>query len=139
MRTTHDKTIITDQRVEKLVPGGDGLIRYENKVIFVPGVLPGEKIDLCLTEIKKNFSRGVCTAVLEESADRIEPLCPVYKECGGCNLMHMSYSTQITFKEQFLKEMFQKIAGIQLPEDLIFTPSPPFGYRTEGAGTQRRK
>ncbi|OQY34683.1 MAG: hypothetical protein B6241_03855 [Spirochaetaceae bacterium 4572_59] len=115
--------------VEKIVPGADGLIRDEGKVIFVPGVLPGEEIDFKILEEKKKFSRGICTHIHKSSADRIAAECPLYGSCGGCNFQHLKYEKQLEAKTMFLRDMFKKMAGIELAENLEFTPSKPFAYR----------
>ena len=121
--------IIEKLRIEKLIPGGDGLARYNGKVIFIPGVLPDEIADVEITSEKKSFSRGRCLKLHSRSPERTEPVCPLYGKCGGCNMQHLQYEYQLEIKTGFLRELFQKFAKMDLPEDFEFIPSPPYGYR----------
>ncbi len=120
---------IENAKVEKLVPGGDGLIRHEGKVVFIPSVLPDEIVDVEITEQKRSFSRGICTSIHTPSVDRIAPRCPYYNVCGGCNLQHLDYPKQLEYKRGFVQELFYKFAGIDLDDDFEFIPSKPFAYR----------
>ena len=74
-------------RIEKLVAGGEGLTRLEDgRVVFVPGVLAGELVEITLSEEKRDFGRGQLLNILEPSAQRREPPCPhVAQGCGGCD------------------------------------------------------
>ena len=115
--------------IETIVSGGDGLARSEGKVIFIPQVIPGEQVDISITEEKKSFRRGICLRVIEPSENRSDPFCPHFGVCGGCNFQHMDYEYQIQIKEKILKDLFRKFAGIELDQDFIFVPSPPLAYR----------
>ncbi len=114
--------------VEKLVSGGDGLVRDDGLVVFVPGVLPGEKILYRPGPIRKGFSRGTLLEVLVSSEDRREPPCPLYGECGGCDFMHLSDLAQQKAKTRLVQEAFRRLGKkeIALPE---LVAGPPWGYR----------
>ena len=141
-----DSEIYKNVKVEKVVPGGDGLIRLNGKVVFVPGVLEGETVDIRLVSQGRRFSRGKLVQIIESSGKRVEPFCSHYGRCGGCNLQHLGYQDQLTLKESFVREHFQRLAGIDLPAGFHFVSSPPAGYRnrvqfhkaSEGAGFKMR-
>ena len=141
----NDYKIYKNLQVEKVVPGGDGLVRLDGKVVFVPGVLAGESVDVRLVSEGRKFSRGELTAVNTPSDKRVEPFCPLYGECGGCNFQHIAYGEQLALKESFVREHFSRLAGVTLPEDFRFVPSPERGYRNrvqfhrcpEGAGFKK--
>jgi len=115
-------------KIEKLIPGGKGLCRIDGKVVFVPFVLPGEIVEISIVSEKKNFSEALLLEVHESSPDRIKPLCSHYLKCGGCNLQHMNYKTQLRVKKEFAENLLQRNADICLPEfDIV--PSTPFQYR----------
>jgi len=122
--------VIENLKIEKIVPGGDGLIRHEGRVIFVPGVLPGEVVDIRLTEIRKRFCRADVLQIHKPSPGRVSPVCPLYGQCGGCNLQHLEYGRQLEAKEGFVREHFRRIAGMELPGEFRFHPSDPYGYRS---------
>ena len=124
-----DSEIYKNVEVEKVIPGGDGLVRIDGKVVFVPGALEGETIDIIIVSEGRRFSRGQILEIRRPSDRRIEPLCPYYGSCGGCNLQHLGYEDQLELKESFVREHFRRLTGIELPDDFGFTASPPWGYR----------
>ena len=101
---------ITTGRIEKVVYGGNGLIRQDNFVIFVPGTLPGEKVNAKITQLKKSYAIAELLEVVEASADRIEPNCRTTGSRGdvvripGCVYDHMSYEAEVAVKQEQLLE-----------------------------------
>ncbi len=117
-------------RIEKLVAGGLGMARQEGKVVFLPGVLPGEAVEAEVTRLKRDYTLARVIRILESSPDRIDPPCPHYGECGGCQLQHTAYARQLREKEAILRETFQRTARLPDPPLLSILPAPePFGYR----------
>ena len=121
--------------IEKLIYGGDGLARTaadsdgRSMAVFVPFVLPGEQVEADLRQEKPGFARGTVAQVIEPSADRIEPRCPYFQRCGGCHYQHIPYERQLEFKAQILRETLQRIAKIELKDEIHLHPSPPWSYR----------
>ncbi len=114
--------------VEKLVSGGDGLVRRDGLVVFVPGALPGETIVYQPGPIKKGFSRGRLVEVLQASPDRVKPACALYGRCGGCDFMHLSYEAQRRAKVVLVQEAFLRLGKKEIaPPDLV--SGPPWAYR----------
>ena len=118
----------TQGLVEKLVSGGDGLIRDGGLVIFVPGALPGETIEYRPGPVKKGFCRGTLVRVLSPSPDRRKPPCPLYGRCGGCDFMHLSDEAQPRAKALLVQEAFRRLgkSEIALPEVVT---GPAWAYR----------
>ena len=75
--------------------GGEGVGKLDNKVCFVEGALPGEKICFIKQVEKKSFIRGLATKILTASNDRVEPVCQYYAECGGCQYQHINYEKEV--------------------------------------------
>ena len=115
--------------VEKLVYGGDGLARLDGRVVFVPFVLPGERIRVKAEQEKPGLIRGKTLAVLEPSADRVAPPCPVFGRCGGCHYQHASYDHQVTIKASILVEELRRLGKIEPPEEIAVVTGEPWGYR----------
>ncbi len=121
--------------IEKLIYGGDGLARTpagpdgRSMAVFVPFVLPGERVETEIQPGKQGFSRGTTVELIEASPDRIEPQCPYFEKCGGCHYQHIPYEKQLEFKTQILRETLQRIAKIELKDEIRVHPSPPWGYR----------
>jgi SAM-dependent methyltransferases related to tRNA (uracil-5-)-methyltransferase len=118
----------TRLHIEKLVAGGDGLGFLDGKAVFVPLALPGESVLVRPLPGKRDFLRAELVEVIEPSPNRIEPECPLYGECGGCNLQHLRYAEQLEAKSRIVAEAFSRIAHIEL-EPPPCAASEPFGYR----------
>src|ERR1051325_1026288 len=71
--------------------GGEGVGRLEDFVVFVPFVARGEIIEAELTEVRKRFGRAKLLRVLQPSLQRVQPRCPYFGDCGGCQYQHLSY------------------------------------------------
>lgn len=116
-------------KIEKLVYGGEGLAHAGGATLFVPFVLPGEEVEVTETERSKKFSRCKLDRVLGPSADRIEPACRHFGECGGCQYQHIVYEAQLRFKEQILRETLRRLGRLDWTLPITVHPSPPFSYR----------
>jgi len=114
--------------IEKLIPGGKGLARLDGKVVFVPYVLPGEVVEIRITEEKKNFSEAELIKVINSSEYRIAPRCTYYNQCGGCNMQHIDYETQLKAKSDFAQNLLLRNGKISR-DNISIVPSEPFQYR----------
>jgi 23S rRNA (uracil1939-C5)-methyltransferase len=125
--------------IEKLIYGGDGLARTppgedgRSMAVFVPFVLPGERVDVDIRREKSGFARGSVAQLIEASPDRVEARCPYFRQCGGCHYQHIRYEQQLEFKAGILRETLQRIAKIELKSELEsgirVHASPPWNYR----------
>ena len=73
---------------------GEGIGRIDGKVIFIPKTIPGDIVDAINIKDFKNYYRGEIGSILVGSSDRVKIECPYYHECGGCQLMGLSYLNQ---------------------------------------------
>ena len=137
-----EKHIVT---AEKLVFGGESLARIQgevsrSKVLFLPDLIPGEVAEVEIIESRKDFDKGRVLSILEPSPHRIQPECPYYADCGGCNMLHIEGSFQVELRKQALQDSFQR-EGVAIPEiDTVTGKSLDYRCRmqlTEG-GLQRR-
>ena len=89
-----------------MIYGGDGLAHLpadeqgRGKAVFVPFVLPGEKIEASLAEQKTGFARAHSEAIIQSSPQRVEPGCPYFRGCGGCHYQHAVYEHQLAIKKE---------------------------------------
>ena len=112
---------------QKLLYGGEAFALSEGKVVFVPGLLPGEVAEIQILQEKKDYNAAVPLKILKPSAYRVQPFCPHYGECGGCNMQHIDYAYQLQLKRDMLQDIFEK-AKVSLP--VIETVSgSPHNYR----------
>ncbi|MEC9488195.1 MAG: TRAM domain-containing protein, partial [Halanaerobium sp.] len=117
--------------LEDLAYGGDAVGRVDNFAIFVPEGIPGEKVLVEITEVKKSFGRGRIIEVREPSPARKEPACPIFRECGGCQLKHIDYRVQLDYKRQMVSDVLARIGGIGLQVEPVIGMEFPHSYRNK--------
>ena len=123
-----------DIRISSLGSSGEGVGRMEGFTVFVTGGLPGELVRVRIGEVKKSYASGRLLKVLEASPDRVEPKCPIYKECGGCQLQHLSYEGQLKVKQQQVKDAMERIGHQKdLPVLPVLGAENPWNYRNKVA------
>lgn len=116
--------------VEKLVFGGQGLIRYQGWVIFVPDVIEDEEVEVKIIAQKKSYFLASLCQVLTASPKRKKAPCPYFGTCGGCQLQHLSYDEQLRVKVEWLKEALRGIAKVELDFPIDAEPAKrEWGYR----------
>ena len=118
-----------DVTIEKLIYGGDGLAHHEGSTVFVPFVLPAERVAVAPVEQKKQFVRARVDKLLEPSPQRVPPPCPHFGVCGGCNYQHIPYDAQLVYKAEILRETLRRIGGVDWTGEIKTHASPPWGYR----------
>ncbi len=111
---------------------GEGVGRYEGLAVFVPYTLPGEEILAKVTEIKKNYARGVAIKTLKTCPEGQEPACRQFFFCGGCQLQHMNYQAQLAAKTKIVKDSLTRIGKLR---DVEVRPAlgmeEPWHYRNK--------
>ncbi|MGC2332410.1 MAG: 23S rRNA (uracil(1939)-C(5))-methyltransferase RlmD [Candidatus Acidiferrales bacterium] len=115
--------------IEKLIYGGEGLSHHNGSTVFVPFVLPAERVSAEPVEQKKKFVRARVERVLDPSPERVAPRCPHFGVCGGCDYQHAPYESQLRYKSAILRETFSRIGRIDWPGEIVEHASPPWGYR----------
>jgi 23S rRNA (uracil1939-C5)-methyltransferase len=115
--------------IEKLIYGGEGLAHHEGSTVFVPFVLPAERVAAAAVEQKKKFIRARVERVLEPSPDRAVARCPHFGVCGGCDYQHIPYESQLKYKTEILRETLRRLGRIDWPGEISAHASPPWGYR----------
>jgi 23S rRNA (uracil1939-C5)-methyltransferase len=111
--------------------GGDGLGRLpDGRAVFVPFVLPGERVALRIADDKQRFLRAELLEVLKAAPQRISPRCPHYKDCGGCHYQHTSYEHQLQIKREVLSDQLTRIGKIPNPpvREVVASPNA-WNYR----------
>lgn len=124
---------VVQATIEKVISGGMGLARLPDGVVaMVPLVLPGEVVRLRPRVRKKGFVQAELVEVVTPAAGRREPICPHFGNCGGCDLQHADYPTQLALKEAILRELLERggIAGAGETFPLTVAGAPEeLGYR----------
>ncbi len=93
---------------------GGYVIARDNGIIFIRGAIPEEVVEVSISEKKRDYSVGAVTNVIEPSPHRIEPPCPLFGTCGGCQLQFISYEKQVSMKEEILLDSLHRIGDIEI-------------------------
>ncbi len=121
-----------DVMFEDLTHDGAGVAKVDGYPLFVPNALPGERAQVKVTKVNKGYGFGRLMEIYEESPHRVVAPCPIYKECGGCQLQHLSYQGQMLAKEKQVRDVLTRIGKL---EDVKVHPvlgmSEPWRYRNK--------
>lgn len=113
---------------------GEGVARHgeEGFVVFVPGALPGERAVCRVIKVGKKYAMARVLDIKTSSDKRVAPPCPIFGKCGGCQLQHASYASQLEIKASILLDALRRIGGIEWRQPLACVPSPKqWGYRNK--------
>lgn len=122
---------ITDMGVD-----GEGIGKYEGMTFFVKDALIGDKILARAVKLKKHYGYGRVEKIVEASPYRVEPLCPLHRRCGGCQIQALSYEEQLQFKERKVRNNLMHIGGFSEEElEAVMEPivgmENPYRYRNK--------
>lgn len=121
-----------DLEITDLSSSGDGIGRWQERVVFVPDTVPGDTVRARLVQAKPTFGRAKVRQLLTSSPDRIRAACIVADKCGGCQWQSISYSAQLVAKQQQVLDAFTRIGGFESPVVLtILGSDAPLGYRNK--------
>ena len=124
------KNDILELNITDYTDKGFGIGRYENLAVFVPLSAIGDKLKVKIVKLKKNYAFAKIEEIIVPSDDRIEPDCPVFSKCGGCTYRHISYESELKFKQNSVYNCIKRIGGIDLAPQPIKSLSPLF-YRNK--------
>ncbi len=120
--------------VEKLVYGGKGIGRTDEKVCFVPYVLPEEEVEVKIIREKKGFLECEPVEIIRSSPYRVEPACRYFTYCGGCDYLHIKYEKQVELKNSIFVETLERIGKLKeipLREPVPSTPDTRYRNRVQ--------
>lgn len=133
---------------------GEGVGRANGYTLFVQGALPGETVRVRVMKTKKQYGYAKLLEIVKASPDRVSAPCPIYDQCGGCQIQHMSYAGQLAWKRQLVVDNLQRIgklnvmvedAGVQgdeanlnrLSEENVDQAAEPAISEEQGNGSNR--
>lgn len=117
--------------IEKMCYGGAGLGRVEGKACFVPFTAPGDRARIRVVKEKRSFMEGELLELPEPSPLRVDPPCPIFGVCGGCNWQHLPYAEQLRQKGEIFADSLRRIGRVESDALLPVAPSDrQYGYRT---------
>lgn len=116
--------------IEKLVYGGEGLLRVGNWTVLVPLTAAGDRVRVRILSVDRRLARAALVAVLDPSPARRTPPCRYFGRCGGCQLQHLTDEAQREAKVGFVRESLRRLGGIDWTGPLPILFAEPWGYRS---------
>lgn len=127
------KNEVLEVVIDDLTHEGAGIAKINGYALFIPKALPGERVKVKVIKVNKGYGFGKLLEVTEKSEDRIEePPCPIFNQCGGCQLQHLSYVGQLKQKQKQVRDVLERIGKIT---DVAVHPTlgmnEPWRYRNK--------
>lgn len=125
----------TELLVESLTNSGDGLGRIDQRVVFVPYTMPGDRVQIKIRQRKKTYILADKVNLIEPSKERIPATCHYFEQCGGCDWQHVPYTLQLEAKQQQLQDTLTRIGKLpELPIETIVASPLILAYRNRIQG-----
>ena len=130
------KNDLIELTIEDIGMDGAGIGRYHGMAVFVKDAVIGDKVLAKITKVKKTYAYARLTELKEASPVRVEPSCIYARACGGCQIQHMDYQAQLSFKERKIRDSLVRIGGFDAEfithvTDPIVGIEVPFYYRNK--------
>jgi 23S rRNA (uracil1939-C5)-methyltransferase len=110
--------------IERILPGGAGLAHADGQTILVGLAAPGDRLRVRLERRRGTVSFASIIEILEPSSMRVEPPCPYFGRCGGCDFQQLNYEAQLAAKAEIIRDCLRRIARLEFSGDIPVTPSP---------------
>lgn len=104
---------IISLKIHGIGSGGEGVGYFNGYTVFVDGALPGETVEVKLTLCQKRHGWGDLLSIATSASNRMKPVCPLFGRCGGCQLMHLAYESQLDVKRQRVVDAMVRIGKIE--------------------------
>lgn len=140
MAENRNENRIAEIKIESYGSEGQGIGRLDGLAVFVKAALIGERVRAQITKTAPRFAEARLIEMLEQSPNRVEPSCPHFGRCGGCDIMHMDYAHQLDFKRMKVENAFRRIGGFDIevkpcvasPKTVRYRNKAVFSFRQSG-------
>ena len=117
--------------IERILPGGAGLAHADGRTLLVALAAPGDRVRVQIERVQGRVAFASIREIIEASPQRVEPPCPYFGRCGGCDFQQLSYEAQLATKVEIIRDCLRRIARIEFAGDIQITPAPnPWHYRS---------
>ena len=117
--------------ITSLDHNGKGIGKLNNKIVFVENALPNEIVEINITKEKKNFIEANIKSIIKKANNRIESACPFFFNCGGCDLLHLSYENSLKFKQDKIENIVNRYLKKKIKINKIVKCDNNFHYRNK--------
>ncbi|MBE5756687.1 MAG: 23S rRNA (uracil(1939)-C(5))-methyltransferase RlmD [Clostridiales bacterium] len=125
------KNQIHIDKILSLGINGEGIVKKDGFVIFIPFCLLNEEVEYKILKVTKKVAYGKLLRVITPSKDRVNPKCEVFTKCGGCQLQHLNYDSQLNLKSATVKDSLKKIGFIDVDVPTTHKSSFEYAYRNK--------
>ena len=122
-RNTESTGESVEVEIERIVPGGAGLAHADGRTIFVGLAAPGDHVRVRINQTRGRIAFASILEIIRPSPARVEPLCPYFGRCGGCDFQQLSYEAQLEAKVQIIRDCLRRIARLEPPAEIPITAS----------------
>ncbi len=123
---------IINTKIIDLTQDGDGVAKVDGYTIFINDVLPQEEVECKIYEMKKNYGKAQLIKIIKISPYRIKPMCDNFGKCGGCDLLHMDYNSQLKMKKKMVEDSIKHIGKIDnFNIEEVIGMENPYYYRNK--------
>ncbi|MGF6905956.1 23S rRNA (uracil(1939)-C(5))-methyltransferase RlmD [Fusobacterium sp. PH5-44] len=127
------KDQIIQIKIEKIIPGGEGLGYYNDFAIFVPMSIPGDLLEVKIISLKKSYGRALIEKIIKASKERIKDLSKIsFEDFQGCDFGMLQYNSQLKYKKLMVEDVVKKIGKLNntVVKDVMGADNP-FNYRNK--------
>lgn len=110
---------------------GQGVVKIDGYPLFVNNIIIGEKANIIVTKTNKSYGFGRVKELLTTSEHRVEPKCPLFPKCGGCQIQHMDATMQAQFKTEQVQSLMTRMAKLDIEVNDILSMEEPYYYRNK--------
>ena len=132
---SYSKNDCVELTIEDIGVSGEGIGKVDGYTLFVKDTVIGDVVRVKIMKAKKNYGYARLMDIIKPSKDRVEPVCPIARQCGGCQIQAMNYNAQLKYKQKLVKDNLLRISGLTEGVDYemceILGMDTPFRYRNK--------
>ena len=132
---SYSKNDCVELTIEDIGVSGEGIGKVDGYTLFVKDTVIGDVVRVKIMKAKKNYGYARLMDIIKPSEDRVEPACPIARQCGGCQIQAMNYNAQLKYKQKLVKDNLLRIGGLTEGADYemceILGMDTPFRYRNK--------
>ncbi len=132
---SYSKNDCVELTIEDIGVSGEGIGKVDGYTLFVKDTVIGDVVRVKIMKAKKNYGYARLMDIIKPSEDRVEPACPIARQCGGCQIQAMNYNAQLKYKQKLVKDNLLRISGLTEGADYemceILGMDTPFRYRNK--------
>lgn len=132
---SYSKNDCAELTIEDIGVSGEGIGKVDGYTLFVKDTVIGDVVRVKIMKAKKNYGYARLMDIIKPSEDRVEPACPIARQCGGCQIQAMNYNAQLKYKQKLVKDNLLRIGGLTEGADYemceILGMDTPFRYRNK--------